>query len=1018
MDLRETFQTPGAEWRGAPFWSWNDRLDEAELRRQVREMAAAGMGGFFMHSRVGLLTPFLGEAWMRAIAACIDEAERCGINAWLYDEDRWPSGFAGGTVPGDHPEHRVRRLCCTVLDEAASFRPPDGNSFALAGRLKNGTPTGPLMKLSALKGKGRVAVFHDAWGLPSPWFNDGYYTDLLDADAVRAFVEAAYDPYDRFARAFGTTVPGMFTDEPNHCPPARDLPWTPSAPERFRERTGADLLEALPQLFFRTGNYRKVRHDFYTLMAELFATSFTRQINAWCRARGLKLTGHFLCEDDLVSAVRCAANPMRHYEEMDLPGVDHLGANIALLLTMKQVSSVAQQLGRERVLCELYGTSGWHFTLEQQKWIGDWEYALGVNLRCQHLCLYTLRGCRKRDFPPSIFFQQPWWPEYRRVEDYFARLGFMLTRGGYVADVLVVHPQHSAYCEITPDDPNEAVKTLNTQVNAIAEWLCGKNVGWHFGDESVMSRHAHVEGARLHVGQASYETVIIPPALTLCSSTLELLRPFAQAGGRIIAVEPTPTLLDGEASRDVAQFITTRCERIPHDRAAFDAALPAAVGASPRVFAPSGKLYSHVRRDGAKTIVFVCNTDFEHAHDGTLVSPELARFERWDLETGEVEEVAAALRRATPLRNVAVSGDAGGETHASARFVLEPAGSLLFVIDAAQRPSGEGAALECAPSQPRLDLRGPWRTECLDPNVLVLDTCRYRVGGAWSDRMPVWKAQEELRAALGLRSLRANEGASLWKLELDGRDHVEPPRPLELLFEFESAGVLEACELLIETPEQFRIELNGAELAHVPDAEREWRIDPCMRRVPLGQALRAGRNELVLACEYTGRQELETIFLLGDFGVLEQGRRYVVASKPKALAPGDWTRQGYPFYVGTMAYETDFELPDVPAGLELAVEFDGATVCRVIVNGQPCATLWHRPWAAPVAAAARQGRNTLRLELVTTLHNMFGPHHYGGRIVAEWVDANKFSDEAHWDDRYALLPSGLRSASLCVAAGG
>jgi hypothetical protein len=86
----------------------------------------------------------------------------------------------------------------------------------------------------------------------------------------------------------------------------------------------------------------------------------------------------------------------------------------------------------------------------------------------------------------------------------------------------------------------------------------------------------------------------------------------------------------------------------------------------------------------------------------------------------------------------------------------------------------------------------------------------------------------------------------------------------------------------------------------------------------------------------------------------------------------------------------------------------------VVVNGASCGTLWHRPWSVPIAAAACAGRNSVRLELVTTLHNMFGPHHYGGQVVTEWVDAAKFSDEAHWDDGYALLASGLRSASLRV----
>ena len=63
------------------------------------------MGGFFMHSRTGLATPYLGREWMKAVETCTQEAKKLGLEAWLYDEDRWPSGAAGGLVTRD-PKYR------------------------------------------------------------------------------------------------------------------------------------------------------------------------------------------------------------------------------------------------------------------------------------------------------------------------------------------------------------------------------------------------------------------------------------------------------------------------------------------------------------------------------------------------------------------------------------------------------------------------------------------------------------------------------------------------------------------------------------------------------------------------------------------------------------------------------------------------------------------------------------------------------------------------------------------------
>ena len=114
-DLIGRIKSPGVEFRGTPFWAWNSKLEPEVLRRQIRVMKEMGMGGFFMHSRVGLNTPYLGKEWFECINACIDEAEKLGMKAWLYDEDRWPSGAAGGIVTKNHA-YRMRSLKYEQLD--------------------------------------------------------------------------------------------------------------------------------------------------------------------------------------------------------------------------------------------------------------------------------------------------------------------------------------------------------------------------------------------------------------------------------------------------------------------------------------------------------------------------------------------------------------------------------------------------------------------------------------------------------------------------------------------------------------------------------------------------------------------------------------------------------------------------------------------------------------------------------------------------------------------------------------
>src|SRR5450759_4945932 len=74
--LPDEFAQPGREYRGKPFWSWNGELTESELMRQMDVLEKMGMGGFFMHSRTGLATEYLGDEWFRLINMCADEAAR------------------------------------------------------------------------------------------------------------------------------------------------------------------------------------------------------------------------------------------------------------------------------------------------------------------------------------------------------------------------------------------------------------------------------------------------------------------------------------------------------------------------------------------------------------------------------------------------------------------------------------------------------------------------------------------------------------------------------------------------------------------------------------------------------------------------------------------------------------------------------------------------------------------------------------------------------------------------------
>ena len=87
--------------RPVPFWSWNGELEPEKLVDQINWMHDNGIGGFFMHARGGLTTPYLGEKWFKCVEACLKRAKELNMEAYAYDENGWPSGFAGGKLLDD-----------------------------------------------------------------------------------------------------------------------------------------------------------------------------------------------------------------------------------------------------------------------------------------------------------------------------------------------------------------------------------------------------------------------------------------------------------------------------------------------------------------------------------------------------------------------------------------------------------------------------------------------------------------------------------------------------------------------------------------------------------------------------------------------------------------------------------------------------------------------------------------------------------------------------------------------------
>lgn len=152
------------------------------------------------------------------------------------------------------------------------------------------------------------------------------------------------------------------------------------------------------------------------------------------------------------------------------------------------------------MLCEAYGAGGWDSSpFDDYKRIGDWLMVHGINFINQHLTFSTIVGARKQDHPQSLDWRQPWWSEYKALNDYHSRLYYALSQGETHNRILLLNPTTSAYFTL----PGSVVQGLNfggdgiyNEFLELSQHLCDKQWDYDYGDEYIIVRHGQVEDGK------------------------------------------------------------------------------------------------------------------------------------------------------------------------------------------------------------------------------------------------------------------------------------------------------------------------------------------------------------------------------------------------------------------------------------------------------------------------------------------------------------------------------------------
>ncbi|MHA1371769.1 MAG: glycosyl hydrolase, partial [Promethearchaeota archaeon] len=601
VGLRDLFRDPPNEFRMMPFWFWNHEIIEKEVERQVRDHREHGIGGEFIHPRHGRLTPYMGRRWLELVEFTADVCKELEMPCYLYDEDNWPSGPAGGYITGPYrPENRGKFIA--MFDEGI-FEGPGNVEYELDYQLIS--PETEFFAAIAVPNPANYPDFSDVvdkwidvsgnvddnvfrWDVPEgewtvvffcvivnpPDAGLNGYIDILRRETVKEFIDFTHKRYfEHFIQRgkgdyLGTVIPGIFTDEPSmsHMQVSsammlKTFAFTPSMPDRFKEMFGYDFKEILLSMVYDTGPVSaKYRCNYWECAIQMYVESFYKQIYDFCDKYHVATTGHVNAEGVFPSHIRNHGDFFRVFEYMHYGGCDQLTEDVRpdgiehmwnlksnpysgmahdMILTSKLASSAAHLLGKPRVLVEAFGTSSWDITMGSAKRVNDYLIATGCDLFVPHSFNISEDSYRKGDHP-AAFNYEPYYEHWGLLCDHSARLCAILNASSGVlqAEALYLYPARSFHAEMEPWTSSMA-EMLGIYFTHAADCLFRQQIDFELANEQMILNGEIVDN-KIKIRNQYFKMLFLGATTCVSLDFARFVERFFNAGGKILACFAIP----------------------------------------------------------------------------------------------------------------------------------------------------------------------------------------------------------------------------------------------------------------------------------------------------------------------------------------------------------------------------------------------------------------------------------------------------------------------------------------------
>ena len=693
------FAQPPREY-GVIHWAiWGGQQSKERVLADLERMQANGAYVIMINNSRGLLPKYFTPEYLDLVKFTVAECKKRGMKVWIEDDAGYPSGFAGGLISQDHPELGMQALVADLHVSVAAGQtlklpvPPDTVGILAYTRQSGVSQVLPIPADGRLQwtapnpGPSEVVfVRHVFRSSPTRYTNradgtadkDSLYSliDYLNPDATRLYLQLVHGTYEKLVGdEFGQTILGFRGDEPDYT---GFLPWTPKLLETFQQVKGYDLQPYLARFFepaFMPETLR-AKADYWDVWSAMFRDNFFKPQQDWCTARHMEYMTHLNHEELMLDLnrgedlIRNEGSFFRAMRFVGVPGIDNLnqiGPGIVADFP-KLASSAAHLYGRPQVWTEQGGA------LHQAgKFVADYQFVRGINF-------LQIRGLT------NPVADDPAWPFHpaAAIAWYVNRASYLLAIGRPAAQVALFHPTDSLW--MGDKESDDVTVKLVTQ-------LMEHQIDFDQIDADALATGCTLEGGGLkNLSGQVYRAVIVPTSTVIQKGVLERLRAFAAAGGKVVFVGRTPTMVVGrsflnpEAGAPDLGFATL--ESMPDITARVVAALPP----------PDVKLdaacppikYLHRSLKDGEVYFFFNESDRTQSRTATLAGH--GQVQVWDATSGAIHPVAGVTQAAGAV---------------TVPLTLAPQESRFIVIGAS--PAGAGEVIPAVSGgQTLAELDGDW----------------------------------------------------------------------------------------------------------------------------------------------------------------------------------------------------------------------------------------------------------------------------------------------------------------------